>query len=230
MRQTDGPGSGFRHATRRIAALFFISIAAAAGIGAGQAGASQAQGIEALGTAPDVSALSVLSGSPGTASVSATKKRKVGLKQRAFTRKADRICHRQAPFFADLDRRIREEYARYEQAIAAEDFPLAQVILERYGKKVLKIPARLAKREKAIKRLLPVRGKSPRYWLGTLRESSVSFRKLGNGMIALARNPTQANADRLRQATNRSAKASSRYFKAGKNYGFKSCSKPLGAA
>lgn len=228
MHQPDGPGSGFRHATRRIAALISISLFAA-GLGTAQAGASQEPDAGAFGSVPDVSELSILSGSPGAASVSA-KKRRPAMKQRVFTNKADRICRRQAPFFADLDRRLREEFSRYEEAIAADNIPLAQTILERYGKKILKIPARLKKREKAIKRLLPVRGKSPRKWLGTLRENIVAFTKLGNGTIALARKPTQQNADRLQKAADRSRKASDRYFKAGKSYGFKSCSKPLGAA
>ena len=109
----------------------------------------------------------------------------------------------------------------------AEDYDLAREMLGRYGKAWQKTGKLISKRERLIKHLLPVRGKSPRSYLRALHRLARSVKQLGGSARALAKSPTTENSKRFKGAAKTANKATTRYFKVARGYGFKSCSKPL---
>jgi hypothetical protein len=100
-------------------------------------------------------------------------------------------------------------------------------MLGRYGKAWQKTGKLISKRERLIKNLLPVRGRSPGHYLRALHRLARSVKQLGGSTRALAKNPTTENSKRFTAATKEADQATKRYFKAARGYGFRSCSKPL---
>lgn len=144
-----------------------------------------------------------------------------------FVRKSDRICVRQVPSFKKIEVQVERWDREYSEAIEAEDLEAALFALRKFGNQAHKIANLLDKRKRLIKRLLPVRGKSPRYFIRTLDGLARADRKLARAAHAVADSPTEQNIERLKSTYGPLDKAGDRYFKAARGYGFRKCSKAL---
>lgn len=149
------------------------------------------------------------------------------LSKSRFVFRSDQICKKQVPAFKKVRDKLNYYEDRYDDAIDAKDYDLAREMLGKYGKAWQKTGKLISKRERTIKNLLPVRGKSPSSYLRALHQLARSVKQLGGSARALAKSPTTENSKRFQGASKKADKATTRYFKAARGYGFRSCSKPL---